>query len=41
MTLWLCETTANEVRFKQLDSNTITSVKLDTFLIDDQLPMPA
>ena len=37
----LCETSAKEVRFKQLHSNTITSFKLDIFLLNEQLPMPA
>lgn len=41
MSLCLCETSAKEVRFKQLDSNAITSFKLDVFLLNDQLPMPA
>lgn len=41
LTQWLCETTANEIRFKQLASNAITSFKLETFLVNDQLPIPA
>ncbi len=41
MSLWLCETTANEVLFKQLGSNAITSFKLETFLLHAKLPMPA
>ena len=41
MSLWLCETTANEVLFKQLASNSITSFKLETFQVNAQLPMPA
>ncbi len=41
MTQWLCETAANEVLFKQLASNAITSFKLEAFLIDAKLPMPA
>jgi hypothetical protein len=41
MAQWLCETTANEVLFKQLASNSIKSFKLQAFLIDARLPMPA
>jgi len=41
MTHWLCETTATEVLFKQISSNTITSFKLDTFLVGDQFPFPS
>jgi len=41
MSQWLCETAANEVLFKQLGSNTIISFKLDSFLADAKLPMPA
>ena len=41
MSQWLCETTANEVLFKQLGSNTITSFKLEAFLVDATLPIPA
>ncbi len=41
MSQWLCETAANEVLFKQLGSNSITNFKLETFLINAKLPMPA
>jgi len=41
MTHWLCETNANEVLFKQLDSNTIIRFKLEIFLTDGKLPIPA
>ena len=41
MCQWLCETTADEVLFKQLGSYTVSSFKLETFLIDAKLPMPA
>ncbi len=41
MSQWLCETAANEVLFKQLGSNIITSFKLEAFLVDAKLPMPA
>ncbi|BCG65846.1 MAG: toxin [Methyloprofundus sp.] len=41
MSQWLCETTANEVLFKQLGSNTITSFKLAAFQVDAKLPIPA
>jgi len=41
MTQWLCETRDNEVLFKQLASNTITSFKLEAFLVDNKLPIPA
>ena len=41
MSQWLCETTANEVLFKQIGSNAITSFKLESFLVDAKLPMPA
>jgi hypothetical protein len=41
MSQWLCETTANEVLFKPLGSNTITSFKLEAFLVGAKLPMPA
>ena len=41
MSQWLCETAASEVLFKQLASNAITSFKLEAFLIDAKLPMPA
>lgn len=38
---WICETSAHEVRFKCIGSNTISSFKLALFLIDEQLPSPA
>jgi len=41
MTQWLCETSAHEVLFKPAESNIITRFKLDTFLINNTLPMPA
>ncbi|OQK15724.1 hypothetical protein AU255_16070 [Methyloprofundus sedimenti] len=41
MSQWLCETAASEVLFKQLGSSVITSYKLETFLVDAILPMPA
>jgi len=41
MTHWLCETNANEVLFKQLDSTTIVRFKLEIFLTDGKLPIPA
>ena len=41
MSQWLCETAANEVLFKQLGSNAITSFKLEAFLADAKFPMPA
>ena len=41
MSTWLCETSAHEVLFKPASANTITRFKLDTFLVDNTLPMPA
>jgi hypothetical protein len=41
MSQWLCETAADEVLFKQLSSNAITRFKLEAFLVDAKLPMPA
>lgn len=41
MSQWLCETSANEVLFKPLGSSVITSFKLEVFLVDAKLPMPA
>lgn len=41
MSQWLCETSADEVLFKPAESNTITRFKLDTFLVNNTLPMPA
>lgn len=41
MTQWLCETAANEVLFKQIGSSEITSFKLETFLVNAKLPVPA
>lgn len=41
MSQWLCETTANEVFFKQLGFSAITSFRLEAFLVDEKLPMPA
>jgi len=40
-TQWLCETSAHEVLFKPAESNIITRFKLDNFLINNKLPMPA
>ena len=39
MSLWLCETAATEVLFKQLASNSITSFKIEAFQVNAQLPM--
>ncbi|NOQ63203.1 MAG: RES domain-containing protein [Methyloprofundus sp.] len=41
MCQWLCETSADEVLFKQLGSPVINSFKRDVFLVDAKLPMPA
>lgn len=41
MSQWLCETTADEVLFKSAATNTITRFKLESFLVDNTLPMPA
>ncbi len=38
---WLCETASDEVLFKQFALNSIISFKLDAFLVDGKLPMPA
>ncbi|HBV21317.1 MAG TPA: hypothetical protein DEF07_06320 [Nitrosomonas sp.] len=37
---WLCELSALEVSFKQLESRQITTFGIDNFLMDDKLPLP-
>lgn len=41
MSTWLCETSAHEVLFKPASSSTIIRFKLDVFLANNTLPMPA
>ena len=38
---WLCELSAEEVSFRQLSTNRITSIAIDQFLVDGELPLPA
>lgn len=40
-TQWLCETTLDEVRFKQFADNAVTRFSLNTFLVNGKLPYPA
>lgn len=37
---WLCELSALEVSFKQLESRQITTFGIDNFLVDGKLPLP-
>jgi len=41
ITQWLCETSLNEVSFKQLDENNIIHFPIITFLVNGTLPLPA
>lgn len=41
MSPWLCELSAQEVSFKQLDSSQITSFGIDNFMVENRLPLPA
>lgn len=41
MSQWLCEVSATEVAFKQVESKTITKYAIGDFLFNGQLPMPA
>lgn len=41
MTAWLCETSANEVAFKQRDKAEVIRFGLEDFTVDRVLPLPA
>lgn len=38
---WLCEISASEVSFKQVESNTVTKYAITHFLFDGRFPLPA
>lgn len=38
---WLCESSAQEVSFRQLSTNEVTRITIDPFLVDGELPLPA